>query len=496
MSLVEVNSIKLSNTTFNGNTLITNVDCNYVSWVNNSMTNAFNSCSNLTSISNINENVINMDRTFQLCSNLVDVSEIPNGVESISEAFRGCSKLVNIPSIPNSVTTMKYTFMSCLNIVNAPNIPNSVYDMSGAFYGCHNLVNPPIIPNSVGVIRDAFGSCTNMINAPVIPDNISDMCMVFRYCYNLVNVPNIPNNTTNMAHTFLACFDIDNIPTIPNSVVDLACAFQDCYNLNNIPNIPTSVVNMSGTFYGCSNLHGNIFIQSPHIINTLNCFHNTSLTKNVFIPFKYENSEYTSTYNSFINNGYDERGTTNGVYLRDINSNYYTLTINHLPSDAIVEMSCDGITIVGNTWSFKEGSTVSYTVSCEDYKTATNTITLTKDTTIDVVLESELFTVSINPTPSNATVILTADGYTQEGNSIKVKPNTTISYSVSAEGYTEQTGIYTITSNLDLNIVLEEALNTKYNVEDYTYTVNNKILTLTNYIGSETDIVVPIIEQL
>jgi hypothetical protein len=253
---------------------------------------------------------------------------------------------------------------------------------------------------------------------------------------------------------------------------------------------------MSETFSYCWNLSGNIYIQSENISNAMNCFYNTSLTKNVYIPYTYENSEYTKTYNAFENARYDENGTTNGVYLRDINSNYYTLTINPTPTNATVEMTHNEMTITNNTWSFKDGSTVSYTVSCEDYKTVSNTITLTKDTTIDVVLESVLFTVSINPTPSNATVILTADGYTQEGNSIKVKPNTTISYSVSAEGYTEQTGIYTITSNLDLNIVLEEALNTRYNVEDYTYTVNNKILTLTNYIGSETDIVVPIIEQL
>ena len=46
---------------------------------------------------------------------------------------------------------------------------------------------------------------------------------------------------------------------------------------------------------------------------------NTSLTKNVYIPFTYQNRESTPTYNAFISAGYDEFGTKNGVYLMDIN---------------------------------------------------------------------------------------------------------------------------------------------------------------------------------
>ena len=52
--------------------------------------------------------------------------------------------------------------------------------------------------------------------------------------------------------------------------------------------------------------------------NARNCFNTTSLIKNVYIPFTYENGVNTATYNSFITAGYDEIGTTNGVYLMDI----------------------------------------------------------------------------------------------------------------------------------------------------------------------------------
>ena len=53
------------------------------------------------------------------------------------------------------------------------------------------------------------------------------------------------------------------------------------------------------------------------------------------------------------------------------------------------------------------------------------------------------YTFTINPTPDSATVTLTAAGYTQSGNSITVPNGTSVSWRVSAGGYTEQTGTWT-----------------------------------------------------
>lgn len=65
------------------------------------------------------------------------------------------------------------------------------------------------------------------------------------------------------------------------------------------------------------------------------------------------------------------------------------------------------------------------------------------------------YTFTINPTPTSATVTLTASGYTQSGNSITVPNGTTVSWSVSASGYTTQTGTWTANgSNKTENVVL------------------------------------------
>lgn len=65
------------------------------------------------------------------------------------------------------------------------------------------------------------------------------------------------------------------------------------------------------------------------------------------------------------------------------------------------------------------------------------------------------YTFTINPTPTSATVTLTASGYTQSGNSITVANGTTVSWRVSASGYTTRTGNWTISGgNKTENITL------------------------------------------
>lgn len=62
---------------------------------------------------------------------------------------------------------------------------------------------------------------------------------------------------------------------------------------------------------------------------------------------------------------------------------------------------------------------------------------------IDVVIP-ERYTLTISPTPNDATVTLTATGEVQVGNSITVDDGTTVSYSVEASGYVSQSGTYTV----------------------------------------------------
>lgn len=64
-------------------------------------------------------------------------------------------------------------------------------------------------------------------------------------------------------------------------------------------------------------------------------------------------------------------------------------------------------------------------------------------------------TFSIIPTPSNATVVITARGYTQSGNSITVPYDTKVTYEVSAPGYQTKTGSVVLLEDTNLNVLLD-----------------------------------------
>ena len=72
-------------------------------------------------------------------------------------------------------------------------------------------------------------------------------------------------------------------------------------------------------------------------------------------------------------------------------------------------------------------------------------------------------TFTINPTPSNATVTLTASGYTQSGNSITVLSGTKVNYTVSASGYTSKSGSKTVSYTQSLGVTLSAEGSTPVN---------------------------------
>ena len=77
----------------------------------------------------------------------------------------------------------------------------------------------------------------------------------------------------------------------------------------------------------------------------------------------------------------------------------------------------------------------------------------------DVPVTPTMYTYTIKPTPSTASVTLIASGYTQSGNSISVASGTTVSWTVSADGYFDKNGNETITRDKTLNVSLSKIPN-------------------------------------
>ena len=69
--------------------------------------------------------------------------------------------------------------------------------------------------------------------------------------------------------------------------------------------------------------------------------------------------------------------------------------------------------------------------------------------------EPTIYTLTISPNPSDATVKLTASGYTQSDNSITVQAGTSVSYTVSKTGYVGKSANVVVNSNQTITVTLD-----------------------------------------
>lgn len=134
----------------------------------------------------------------------------------------------------------------------------------------------------------------------------------------------------------------------------------------------------------------------------------------------------------------------------------FNFTVNPNPANAEVIIN----NIVTNTTAVSEDSIANYTVSLDGYATKSGSVRVLEDTTVDVALDKEMITVTVNPVPEDATVVLTADGYTQEGNSITAHKYSTVAWEVSREHYISKTGSLVLTEATVLDVELEGIMRT------------------------------------
>lgn len=159
-----------------------------------------------------------------------------------------------------------------------------------------------------------------------------------------------------------------------------------------------------------------------------------------------------------------------------INATPNTATINMVdlvPSSPVQVSGTGTATILVDP----SNNLINYGVSAEGYTKKSGTVTATADDTLDVVLEVETFTLTINPTPADATVTLTAEGYTQSGNSITVPSGTSVQWTVSANGYVSQSGEETITEDTTKQITLSLDTSTSLRIVGDDVTITNGIAT-------------------
>ena len=335
----------------------------------------FNNCSNLTSLSGFNlynSNIVSMAGTFNNCSNLAINSQtltFPSNLIHMNYTFRNCSSLENIPTIPNSVTNMSYAFSGCSNLHSVGNIPESVTYIDGTFYECSNLTSiPNIETNNLIFMNNAFYNTG--VNS--LSSNQASTVLDFSNQYNLINVSgafyNIGDKFNELRFGSEKIEGASNvIKTQSSSDVNVYIPYTYsepgnhrviCYKYQNnsselnglliystvdAPNVygttmtnftyPKNMVYMlnNGVFEDVGKsarilryrYSRNYFIQMQNsgimpFVNTNSAYFYRDATNDILMP--YNVGDYSTTYNSFIAAGYDENGTKDGVYLKDIDN--------------------------------------------------------------------------------------------------------------------------------------------------------------------------------
>lgn len=144
----------------------------------------------------------------------------------------------------------------------------------------------------------------------------------------------------------------------------------------------------------------------------------------------------------------------------------FTLYVDTVtPSNAVVKLNGS----ITKQITVTRGTVVKVEANASGYKPYTNNITVTSDRHIDIVLEEIIVvynTFTINPTPSDSTVII--NNVSSIGSVSKNYPKgTTINWSVLKDGYITKSNNFVLNEDKTINVVLEEIV-----PDEFTYKVN------------------------
>ena len=134
----------------------------------------------------------------------------------------------------------------------------------------------------------------------------------------------------------------------------------------------------------------------------------------------------------------------------------YTFEINATPSESIIKINGEERTSI----EVEKGTSVIWEVSAEGYFTQSGTEVINENTIKDINLEKQIYTFSINASPTGAIVKINGE----ERTSIQVEVGSNVSWEVSLTGYNTQSGTETVNGNITKNISLDKKI--------YTFTIN------------------------
>ena len=225
---------------------------------------AFQTCSNMTSITFPNTLQCIGRNAFNACTGLTTVT-IPSSVTKINEgAFSNCGYLTTVNyNAQNCYTqsnmTYYWPFYGCYSF-STLNIGNGVQRIpANLFRNCDHLTGTLTLPSSIKRVGDnAFSGCSSFSGNLTIPSSMDTLGFwCFQGCSGITsityNATNCYNEISN--YPFTSCSSVSSI-TIGSNVQTIPdCIFGGCSSISGSLVIPNSVTSI-GTFafYNCSGI--------------------------------------------------------------------------------------------------------------------------------------------------------------------------------------------------------------------------------------------------
>ena len=428
---------------------------------------AFYDCSSLTEIT-IPEGVTSIEKgAFKYCEKLAEIT-LPEGLTSIGEmAFSECSSLTEI-TLPEGLTSIESgVFDGCSSLTHIT-LPEGLTSIGNeAFCRCSSLTEITLPEGLTKIGWGAFLNCSSLTEI-TIPEGVTSIEKgAFKYCEKLTKIT-IPEGVTSIgASTFYDCSSLTEI-TLPEGVTSIGdSAFRKCNSLKSI-GIPRGVTDIKAdTFRNCAALSNVTIPKSVKSIGK-NAFIDCGKRIDVYYEGTQEEWKQIKQPNSLDNNTGDLSGLkyNYGYYDSDNDTEvsyeqpyYVYIHCNSVISDDNREESF--ITIASDKQSYtKNYGDAAFQLEGIS-KTGDGTLVYTVTSGKDVVEVSSSGMVTIkNAGTAVITVSMAATDTYKEAES------KTITITVNKEGTQIET--------------------------DYRYRVeSNGEITITAYIGKESDIVVP-----
>ena len=142
---------------------------------------------------NDTENVINMQFMFNSCSNLTTIPQLnTSNATHMNGMFYNCQNLRTIPLLDTSnVIAMDSMFQSCQYLTSIPSLSTfNVFSMTSMFNDCQVLSTIPLLYTSnVTNMYGMFSNCQYLTTVPELDvNNVTDMTDIFLFCSNLKSI--------------------------------------------------------------------------------------------------------------------------------------------------------------------------------------------------------------------------------------------------------------------------------------------------------------------